>query len=86
MRLFTYTLSSGSLQINDTDGVLSLTIKANSSSACQILGNIIFKGLNSSTNLIENGNSVTLTTTANSPLDGITITWVSGTVDILISI
>jgi len=86
MRLFTYTLSSGSLQINATDGVLALTVQANSSSACQFLGNIPFKGLNPNTILIENGDSFTQTTTANSPLDGITITWVSGTIDILISI
>lgn len=86
MRLFTYVLNSGSIQINNSDGVTAFTVQANSSSACNITGNISFKGLNSSSVTLESGESYTQTSNPNSPLDGITITWVSGTVDILISI
>lgn len=86
MRLFTNVLSSGSLKIEANDGVTAFTIQANSSSACTIEGNISFKGINSTPVTLESGESFTQTATPNSPLDGITITWISGTIDILISI
>jgi uncharacterized membrane protein len=86
MRLFTYVLTTGSIEISNTDGVTAFTVQANSSSACTIEGNIPFKGLSSTAVTLENGESYTQTTTPNSTLDGITITWVSGTIDILISI
>lgn len=86
MRLFTYVLTSGSIDIDATDGVTAFTIQANTGSSCTIGGNISFKGISSSNVLLENGETFTQTTTPNSPLDGIRITWVSGTIDILISI
>lgn len=84
MRYWTQTLSAGSITINATDGVTALTIQANSSSSCQILGNLTFKGLSSNNVILENGESWTSTSAANSPIDGLTITWVSGTIDLLI--
>ena len=86
MRLFTNVLSSGTLKIEASDGVTAFTIQANSSSACTIEGNIPFKGVNSTPVTLESGESFTQTSPTNSPLDGITITWISGTIDILISI
>jgi hypothetical protein len=84
MRYWTQVLSSGSITINAGDGVTALTIQANSNSACEILGNLSFKGLNSQDVILENGESWTTTSSANSPVDGLTITWVSGTIDVLI--
>lgn len=84
MRLFTYELTSGSIFISGYDGVTQISIQANPSSACNVQGNIGFSGLNSNAIEIANGESITITTPTNSPLDGVTITHVSGTVDLLI--
>jgi len=83
-RLHTQVLSSGSITIDYQDGVTSLTIQANANSACTITGNLPFKGVNSNPIILENGESYTQQTATNTPLDGITIEWVSGTVDITI--
>jgi len=85
MRLFTKELNSGSITINQTDGVTAFTVQANSSSSCNITGNISFQGMSSGNLLLENGESFTQTSTPNSPIDGVTITWVSGTIDLLIT-
>jgi hypothetical protein len=86
MRYWTQVLSAGSITINETDGVTALTIQANSSSSCQISGNLSFKGLNSQSVILENGESWTTTSPTNTPIDGLTITWVSGTIDLLIQV
>ena len=84
MRLFTYTLSSGSINIVDTDGVTQISVSANASSSATITGNFPFKGLTANAVTLEAGEAVTITTPTNSPLDGVTITQVSGTIDVLI--
>jgi hypothetical protein len=84
-RLFTKVLNSGSVKIDYPDGVTSFTIQANSSSACTITGNITFKGMTSGAVILENGESYTQQSATNTPIDGVTITWVSGTIDLLIS-
>jgi hypothetical protein len=84
MRLFTFELNTGSLSISSSDGVTQMSIQANPTSSCEILGNFPFQGNTSTAIVLSNGESVTLTAPTNSPLDGITITHVSGTVDILI--
>lgn len=84
MRLFTYELNTGSISFASGDGVTQLSIQANDSSSCEILGNFPFQGMSSTAIVLSNGESVTITAPTNSPLDGVTITWVSGTVDILI--
>lgn len=84
MRIFTYELSSGSLSIDFYDGVTQISIQANPSSSATIQGNFSFKGLNSNAIELSQGESITLQTPTNSPLDGVTITHVSGTIDILI--
>lgn len=84
MRLFTYELSSGSLSIASGDGVTQMSIQANPSSSCTIKGNFSFKGNTSTPIVLSNGESITVQTATNSPLDGVTIEWVSGTVDVLI--
>jgi len=84
MRIFTYELSSGSLAIDFVDGVTQISIQANPSSSATIQGNFPFKGNNSTAIILSSGESITLQTPTNSPLDGVVITHVSGTVDILI--
>jgi hypothetical protein len=84
MRLFTYTLSAGSMTISSSDGVTQLSVEANASSQCTIEGNFPFQAFVSGPIVLEAGQSVTLMAPTNSPLDGVVITHVSGTVDILI--
>lgn len=85
MRVFTFTLSSGSISITSSDGVNQLSVEANASSECTIEGNFPFQGLTSGPITLEGGQSITLiTNNPSNPLDGVTITWVSGTIDVLI--
>ncbi len=84
MRLFTYELSSGSLSISSIDGVTQISVQANPSSSGTIEGNFSFQGIPSNAITLEGGESFTIQTPTNSPLDGVTITHVSGTIDILI--
>ena len=85
MRIFTYTLSTGSLSINTQDGVTQLSVEANQGSECTVEGNFPFKGLTSGPIVLEGGQSITLMTySSSSPLDGVVITHVSGTIDSLI--
>ena len=84
MRLFTYELSSGALSISSADGVTQISVQANPSSSGTIQGNFSFQGLPSNAITLEGGESFTIQTPTNSPLDGVTITHVSGTIDILI--
>jgi hypothetical protein len=84
MRLFTKTLSSGSITINSGDGVTQISIQANQGGSATITGNFPFKSLTSNAVLLENGESITITTPTNSPLDGVVIAQVSGDVDVVI--
>ena len=77
-------MSSGSLTIDREDGVTQLSIQANDSSSCTLLGNIPFKQIIPTSVSLANGESFTVTTPSQQPLEGVTITHVSGTVDIVI--
>lgn len=86
MRVHTREMSSGTINISYTDEVLQLSIQANSDSSCTVLGNFTFQGVASTAVTLSNGEGITLTAaSANSPLDGLTISWLSGTVDVVIS-
>jgi len=87
MRFYTTTLSTGTLELFAADGAQMISIEPNSSSSCTVLGNLPFKGL-SSTAITLDANQV-LTISAQSPaspLDGLTITWISGTIDIIVGV
>jgi|GEM_PF-1623064 len=86
MRFWTYTLSSGSLTISAIDGANFLSLQTDSTSGqCTVLGGIPFKGLNPQAVSITAGQGVNFAALSPaSPLDGITITWVSGNIDIII--
>ncbi len=86
MRFWTYTLTGGSLQVNQSDYAMFISVQCDAvSGSCTIQGNIPFKGINPTSVAITAGQGVNLSTlTPASPLDGLTITHVSGNVDIVI--
>jgi len=86
MRVFTFTLTTGTpIVINQTDGVMFLSVQCATSSSCTVLGNLPFKGLTPASVTLEATQGINLSAiTPVSPLDGITITRVSGSVDVLI--
>lgn len=86
MKFWTYTLSSGSLTINSIDGALFLSLQTDSTSGqCTVLGGIPFKTLNPQAVSITAGQGINLAAASPaSPLDGITITWVAGNIDIVV--
>ena len=86
MRFWTYTLTSGSLTISATDGAMFVSIQCdNSTGACTVQGNIPFKGVNPTAVPLGAGQGVNISALSPaSPLDGITITWSAGNIDILV--
>lgn len=85
MKFFTTSLTSGTFVIAASEGASLLSIQPQDSSSCTVLGGIAFNGVQPSAILISNNNALTLTSSSpNSPLDGITVTWVGGTVDIIV--
>lgn len=85
MKFFTTTLTSGTFLVAAAQGASLLSIQPQDSSSCTILGGIAFNGLQPSAISLSNNNALTLTSASpNSPLDGITITWIAGTVDIIV--
>jgi hypothetical protein len=85
MKFFTTSLTSGTFLVAAAQGASLLSIQPQDSSSCTILGGIAFNGLQPSAITLSNNNALTLTSASpNSPLDGITIEWVSGTVDIIV--
>jgi hypothetical protein len=86
MTFWTYTLSSGSLTIDASDYAYFVSLQADSTSgACTVLGGIKFKGISPSIVNITAGQGLNLSAlSTSSPLSGITITWVAGTIDIVV--
>ena len=85
MRFFTTSLTSGTFLVAADQGASLLSVQPQDSSSCTILGGIAFNGLQPSAINLSNNNALTLTSASpNSPLDGITITWTAGTIDIIV--
>lgn len=85
MQFFTTTLTSGSLTINAIDGVLNLSVRGNpdTSGAFSVSGSYTFKGIPSTPIQIDTGAGVNYyVISPSSPIDGITITHISGNVDV----
>jgi hypothetical protein len=62
-----------------------LSVQCATSSSCTVLGNLPFKGLTPANVTLDASQGINLSAlTPVSPLDGITITRVSGSIDILI--
>lgn len=86
MRFFTYTLTSGSITINAVDGAMFVSVQCDTSTGgCSVLGNIPYKNLTANAVNLSAGQGVNISALSPaSPLDGLTITWTSGNVDVLI--
>jgi len=85
MKFFTTSLTSGTFLVDSSSGASLLSIQPQDSSSCDVLGGIAFNGIQSSPISISNNNALTLTSSSpSSPLDGITITWTAGTIDIIV--
>ena len=87
MTFYTTTLSGGTLQIDSADGAMMISIEPNSGSSCTVLGTLPFKGLTPNAIILDANQVLTLSAQSpTSPLSGLTITHVSGTVDIVIGV
>lgn len=77
---------SGTLTIQAIDGAAFVSVAcSNVDGICTVLGNIAFKGVNSSAITLSEGQGINLSAISpSSPLDGITITLIAGSVDILV--
>jgi hypothetical protein len=85
MQIYTTTLSSGSLVLNRVDGAQSISIQARSNGQCLFTGNLPFKGEQPTPVALSAGNVFNYAAASpSSPLDGITITNVSGDIDIVV--
>lgn len=85
MQIFTYTITGSDLQINAADGAMYLSVETAANSSCTITGNVTFKGVVSTPVVLIEQRAINYSAvSANSPLDGIVITWVSGTIDTII--
>lgn len=85
MQIFTTTLSSGSLQLLREDGAQVVSIQARANGQCLFTGNLPFKGTLPTPVALSAGNVFNYAASSPaSPLDGITITHVSGDVDIVV--
>jgi len=86
MTVYTSTLTSGSLTITADDYVSFLSVKAaNTASSFEFTGSAYFQQVLSSSVTLSNGDGVSLTAPSpQSPIQGVTITWLSGSVDIII--
>jgi hypothetical protein len=86
MRFWTYTLTSGSITLNKEDGAFFISIQTQAtSSACSVLGAIPFKTINPTPVILQDGQGANFSAqSAASVLDGITITWISGSIDLII--
>ena len=85
MKFFTTSLTSGTFLVSADQGASLLSIQPQDSSSCTVLGGIAFNGLEPSAISISNNNALTLTSASpTSPLDGITVTWTAGTIDIIV--
>ena len=76
------------ITIAKSDGVISLSVQAApSGGAFNFLGSFPFQGLTGETLVLTNGEGVNLIANSSSnPLTDITITWVSGVVNVVIAL
>ena len=87
MKFFTTSLTSGTFVIAASQGASLLSIQPQDSSSCTVLGGIPFNGLQPSAISVSNNNALTLTSgNPTFPLDGITIAWTAGTIDIIVGL
>jgi hypothetical protein len=87
MVCFTKNLTSGSLTISKNQGASFVSVLPNTSSSCTIIGGVGFGGSQSEAMTISAGEVWSFgSENTQNPIDGITITWVSGTVKVCIGL
>lgn len=86
MTFFTFVLTSGTFILDGSEGASFISVQTDpANGSCTILGGIPFKGLNPVAVPLSLGQGVNLSSNSpQSPLAGITITWVAGTIDIIV--
>jgi len=84
MNFFTSTLVSGEINITTADGVSQISIAPQANSSCEVVGNMTFNGYTSTPVEISSGETLVVSSSSpSSPIDGVTITWVSGGIDVI---
>lgn len=84
MNFFTSTLISGSINITTQDGVSEVSIAPQAGSSCTVLGNMTFNGFTSTPVQVESGETLVISSSSpSSPIDGVTISWVAGGIDVI---
>jgi len=87
MQIHTRTLNpSDSLVINTNLGVYGLSFTINASSSATLLGNISIGGVASDPVTLTSGGATITASSPTSPLTGITLTCVSGSVDVILTV
>ena len=88
MKVHTTTLTAGNtLVINSVDGAMMVSVQPNTGASCTFNGGITFKGTSSTALTLQNSQVLTVSALSPaSPLDGITITAVSGDTDVIIGL
>lgn len=85
MTFYTQTLTEGTFLLSAAEGASMISIQPQVSSSCTFIGSGTYNGASSSEITISNNNTLTISSSSpTSPLNGITITWVSGTIDIIV--
>jgi len=85
MQIYTTTLTGGSLVLNREDGAQVISIQAKTAGEALFTGSLPFKGASPTPITLSAGQIFNYAAASpSSPLDGITITWVSGNVDIVV--
>ena len=84
MNFFTSTLVSGSISITTADGVSEISLAPKTGSSCTVLGNMTFNGSTGTPIVISSGETFVVSSSSpSSPIDGLTISWVSGGIDVI---
>jgi hypothetical protein len=86
MRFFTTTITSagGNITLIPSDGVQFLSILCSSSSSCTVTGDLTFRGVTQSSAVtLTDNQGLNLSSPPTSSVYGITIAWVSGSIDVV---
>lgn len=87
MVCFTKNLTSGTITISKSQGAAFVSVQPNTSSSCTVIGSVGFGGLNSDAITLSAGEVWSFgSQNTQNPIDGITITWVSGSVKVCIGL
>ncbi len=88
MQVGTKNLTSGSVTVSATMGIYWISIQAEPSSSGSIVGTLVVTGFGGGdTQILESGAGLTVgSDNSQSPLDGLTINWTSGTIRLLFGV